>query len=847
MRAIRAALALAALLMAATAAPAAAQQPAACDPFTEPRFAGQVPTAKQVIGIDLGERDVTTAESDRYVRAIDAASDRVISGTLEKRSHQNRELVYAIAGEPQNVRSKGLAEVRESAAELMNPSTSSREAEKIARKDPAILWIASNVHGGEESGTDASLRVLYELADRTDCAARRIRDESIVVFLPIQNPDGREADARRNAYGFDMNRDWFARTQPETDAKVELLRRYPGPLFIDAHEMGNPAGYFFPPNADPIYHDIADKAIEWINDVYGAAMNAEFEERGIPKFNYAVYDMFYAGYGDTVPAMGFNSAGMTFEKTSGHPTPRRVFEQYLTQWISLSQAAINKDEILEDWHASWVEAKRQGEAGELEPNFTVEPDNEELLQQVPDMKVRHYFLRPQQGKAARAAVARPPAPADGRERQGAHALAARARLPALRPRGALGDAARRHDLGADGAAPEALDPVDAQREHLHAGRLRLRRRRLEPAAAVQHRRRLLGRTAGAARGDDAAPAGGGAAADAGRRRGRAVVDVAAVHARDRVRRLAALAARPLGRRVPRGDGGGHQGRRAGRAPTSCSCPTAGRSTTESGDPYGFGDLGTVGQQALTSWVSSGGRYVGWLDGGVLASAVGISTAKYEDGGDAGVSTPGSLFRARVDTGSPLAEGVGPFAYPLDDARYLMRAEGSRAVMRYPEAGSEDFFVSGHADGEEAMGGTAAAVDERFGSGRVVAFNFDPNFRAFTDGTQRMLRNAMFGPDPAATRSVQSMTSARAQARASTQTLTVVKSPLRLVVRARGEAAARRVLDSYGARYQVQRSPGRVGFVIANPGERIGDEHPYARELDASLREADVPVVLYRVP
>jgi len=42
-----------------------------------------------------------------------------------------------------------------------------------------------------------------------------------------------------------MNRDWFARTQPETDGKLEALRRYPPVLFIDAHEMGNTAGYFF--------------------------------------------------------------------------------------------------------------------------------------------------------------------------------------------------------------------------------------------------------------------------------------------------------------------------------------------------------------------------------------------------------------------------------------------------------------------------------------------------------------------------------------------------------------------------------------------------------------------------
>src|SRR5918997_4335923 len=201
MHALRAALVLAAVLLAVSATPAAAAADT-CDPFTEPRFSGDVPTAQEVIGINLGDRDVTTAESDAYVRAIDAASDRVISGTLEKRSVQGRDLVYAIAGDPRNVRSRGLEDVREAAQELMDPDTSEREAERIARRDPAILWVASNVHGGEESGTDASLRVLYELADRTDCAARRILDESIVVFLPIQNPDGREADSRRNAYGF---------------------------------------------------------------------------------------------------------------------------------------------------------------------------------------------------------------------------------------------------------------------------------------------------------------------------------------------------------------------------------------------------------------------------------------------------------------------------------------------------------------------------------------------------------------------------------------------------------------------------------------------------------------------
>src|SRR3712207_7768617 len=45
--------------------PAAAQAPASCDPITTPAsFRGQVPTPRDVLGIDLGERDVTTAESE---------------------------------------------------------------------------------------------------------------------------------------------------------------------------------------------------------------------------------------------------------------------------------------------------------------------------------------------------------------------------------------------------------------------------------------------------------------------------------------------------------------------------------------------------------------------------------------------------------------------------------------------------------------------------------------------------------------------------------------------------------------------------------------------------------------
>ena len=122
---------------------------------------------------------------------------------------------------------------------------------------------------------------------------------------------------------------------------------------------------------------------------------------------------------------------------------------------------------------------------------------------------------------------------------------------------------------------------------------------------------------------------------------------------------------------------------------------------------------------------------------------------------------------------------------------------------------------------------------------MVAFGFDPNFRAFADGTEKLLRNAVFGADPATARASAARRGGERAARsAPTRRLTVAKDPLRLVVRARGARAAKRVLARFGASYRVQRARKRVQFVIANPAGAQGDEHPYARRLGVALRRGE---------
>ena len=73
---------------------------APCDPMqTPPVFLGQAPTAEAALGFALGSQEVTAAEADDYVQAVDAASPRVVSGVLGT-SWENRPLRYAFVGSP---------------------------------------------------------------------------------------------------------------------------------------------------------------------------------------------------------------------------------------------------------------------------------------------------------------------------------------------------------------------------------------------------------------------------------------------------------------------------------------------------------------------------------------------------------------------------------------------------------------------------------------------------------------------------------------------------------------------------------------------------------------------------
>jgi hypothetical protein len=299
-----------------------------------------VPTLDAVVGHAIGTEITSHSDMLRYLQALQAAApDRMRLQTIGQ-SWQGRDLVLAIITSPRN--QARLDAVKEGMQRLGDPRRTDRAAADALIGDlPAPVWLAYAVHGDETSGTDAALYTAYHLlAARGDTRVAQMLEESVVILYPLQNPDGRErfiastisargsleADSdpesaerdqpwpggRSNHYLFNLNRDWFAQTQPETRAQTRAMLEWLPVAVADIHEMSTDETYFFPPPAQPI-NPYQTPAQMRFREAIGRTNATWFDRFGIDYFTRDTYDLFYPGYGDTWPSY-FGSAAMTYEQ-----------------------------------------------------------------------------------------------------------------------------------------------------------------------------------------------------------------------------------------------------------------------------------------------------------------------------------------------------------------------------------------------------------------------------------------------------------------------------------------------------------------------------------------------------
>lgn len=858
-----------------------------------------VPSFEQAIGFRLGSREATAAQIDRYMRVLDRASPRVRT-VLAGRSTDGRPMRLAIVSERRRMRPGRLGAL---AARVRAARAGALPAGKLPafdRATPVFAWIGGTVHGNEPSGGDADMRLIHDLAAGRDCATLRTLHRVVTLVLPVQNPDGRAAGTHVAATRFDLNRDWFARTQPETRAKLSVLARYPPMVFADQHEEQG-TGFFFPPNADPIHHEISPPALHAIDNVIAPGLRRAFRANRRTFTSSRTYDLFYMGYGDTAPTTLFGAAGMTFEKGIEASYPAKLGDHLLAARATIRVAAAHRRELVAGWSRQWPQAIGQGAMGTLQPNRVLQPGNRVSFP-VPDRRVYGYAIRADTHAADAEALARRLVSA------GVHVerLTAPVDVAALRAYGAVGSAPATLPAGTfvvsmSQAAKHWVEALLAEDPYVpfpyfydvcswsNPLLMGLDGGSIEAPLTIPDRA-----AAGVAPGDQPvqpAPGAAGYAFASGSERaaelafgllarGAAVSRLPdgtfttseAGEAAKRAASAAGVSLRPLasaaggrGLRRPRVAVFGQTGADDGPGDLSAgwarwlldtrfglrSDPLSAARIATGGlggydalvVPDGDGaNLTPAGLAALQAWVRGGGILIGWRGRGLaIARAAGL-TAVRSVAPPAGLVVPGAALRITLDPTDPVAVGETSLGWAFNRQDEILESHGARVVAAYPaDAG---FSVSGYTTGTDALRGTPAATDEVVGGGRVVLFAFEPVFRGYTEGTERLVANALLAPAPGpATRSARR--AAQPIDPAALHTLPTRSRDTIIEVAAEDERALLRAARAAGLprSHSLQRDLSTVTLHVANPRGLDAEQRPWTRRLPSALAAAGVRPLL----
>jgi hypothetical protein len=401
------------------------KDPAWLLPLPELQRDPKVPTLKDVVGHAWGEDVSSHAEIERYLKALAAAAPARARLEAYGKSHEGRTLYTLIISSPDNL--KRLEEIRKDNLALADPrKTPPEQADDIARKVPAVVWLAYCVHGNETSPSDAALVTAYHLlADRRP-DTRALLDRLVVILDPLQNPDGRDRfvnfhretrgtspqaeplasdrlerwpGGRFNHYLFDMNRDWFLQTQQESRARVAAYLRWQPQIFVDAHEMGPGSTFFFDPPADPVSPFILARQRDWYMKV-GKHHAKRFDQYGFSYTTREMFDAFVPQYGSTWPTL-HGSIGILWEQAGVRGTVidrkdetrlhyhNAVRHHYVSGLATLEAAAETRAVLLRDFYQNRADSIQLGRTGPVRDYFLLEGDRPARAARLAQLLVRN--------------------------------------------------------------------------------------------------------------------------------------------------------------------------------------------------------------------------------------------------------------------------------------------------------------------------------------------------------------------------------------------------------------------------------------------------------------------------
>jgi hypothetical protein len=353
-----------------------------------------VPRPETVLGRGVGTIHSRPEEVVRYFEAVAGASDRV---KVERHglTPEGRPLLHAIVARPEV-----LARIDETRTANLRLSLAPDDVSDDALASmPVVVLLAYSVHGNEASGSEAAMLVLYHLAAGRGPGVETVLDDLVVVVDPMLNPDGRDRfvdwvngnrgevlvtdpqdrehrepwpGGRTNHYGFDLNRDWLAATQPESRARLTLYHAWRPQVVGDFHEMGSGSTFFFQPGVpervNPATPERNQELTARIAEYHAAAL----DRLGQPYYSGESFDDYFYGKGSTYPDLN-GAVGILFEQASSRARAvetdrgllryeRTIRNQFAASLSTLEAAVALRPELLSHQRDFYREAAAGGGA-----------------------------------------------------------------------------------------------------------------------------------------------------------------------------------------------------------------------------------------------------------------------------------------------------------------------------------------------------------------------------------------------------------------------------------------------------------------------------------------------------
>ncbi|MFT4533755.1 MAG: hypothetical protein ACJA1A_000330 [Saprospiraceae bacterium] len=342
----------------------------------EGEYDTSIPTPQDILGYDIGDWHVSHDQLVIYLKALDAASDR-IEMVEYARSHENRPLYTVMISTPENLARK--EDIRRAHLQL----TDYNESDKVSIDNlPAVLYQGYSIHGNESSGANAGLVNAYYLAAGKSDEVMHTLQNVFILMDPCYNPDGfnrfaswanthksktlvsdpasRELNevwprGRTNHYWFDLNRDWLLLTHPESQGRIKVFHQWKPNVLTDHHEMGTNSTFFFQPGIPSRTNPNTPQLNQDLTEKIGTYHAAALDSIGSLYYTKASFDDFYYGKGSTYPDAN-GCIGILFEQASsrGHlqessngllSFPFTIRNQFVTS-LSTQKATANMREEL---------------------------------------------------------------------------------------------------------------------------------------------------------------------------------------------------------------------------------------------------------------------------------------------------------------------------------------------------------------------------------------------------------------------------------------------------------------------------------------------------------------------